>query len=869
MTATARAQSSMLDDLTKARHYIRRQWLLRCHLALGMAAALLTAPTGWADGGAGEKANETLPTVAESVADLDAKGGFLRLHMDQQKGKIFLEVPAPDAAGKALELIYLEGLTSGLGSNPVGLDRGQMGDAKLLELRRVGEKVLFLEPNLKFRALSESETESRAVRQSFAPSVIWGADLVALDGDGRSLIDLTPFLVRDAHGVVATLKETKQGVFALDSKRSAVDFSACLAFPDNVELEAFLTYASEAPGELVEDTVPTKETFTLVQHHSFVRLPPPGYRTRDFDPRMPSYGVKFQDYAVGLEEPIEKAFINRHRLEKVNPGVERSAVREPIVYYVDPGAPEPVRSALLDGARWWAEAFEAAGFEDAYRVELLPAGAHPLDVRYNVIQWVHRSTRGWSYGHALSDPRTGEILKGHVSLGSLRVRQDILLFEGMAGVEKTGSGAADDPVQLALARIRQLAAHEVGHTLGFTHNFAASTYADRASVMDYPAPLVQVNAATGELDFSRAYGVGIGAWDAHSVRFAYSELAPGTTEKAALEAIVQEGLARGLLFLADDDARPAGAADPRANLWDNGAEPVAALEETLAVRLLALNRFGAGNLAPGRPLAHLQEVLAPLYFHHRYQLEAAAKVIGGLEYSYSLRGDGQTPSRPVSGERQRKALEVILGILAPEELDVPDQVLELLLPRPFDSESNREMFASGTAPAFDPLGAAATAASSLAGHLLVPERLARVRDHSRRDPTMLSLEELLGGLVARSFPLEPRMEGRLAEVRRTTARAVAEAILLRAADPKLDPELGAWLEWSLRQILLRLESPVAELTLTEGVHRRALTARLERFLDREYRAGAMPWKPAEPPPGSPIGMDHYPVDPRLGCSVGL
>ena len=798
------------------------------------------------------------PTIAEKTQGLQAVEGLFTLYPDPRSGSLWMQLPAPGNDGNdgalSASVLYIEGLRTGLGSNPVGLDRGQINETQILDLRIMGPKVLFQARNLKFRADTTAAGERLATAESFAPAVLWAADVAAENEDGSVLIDIAPFLIRDAHGVEATLRNTGQGRYGLDAERSAVDFDELLAFPDNLELESLLTYAlqSDEPGPLVAETAPMGKAFSLTQHISLVRLPDDGYEPRAADVRIGYFGEAFTDYAAALDESLRRRLIARHRLIKKDPSKARSEAVEPIVYYVDHGAPEPIRGALLDGARWWSEAFDAAGFIDGFQVKVLPEDVHPLDVRYNVIQWVHRSTRGWSYGNTVMDPRTGEIVKGHVSLGSLRVRQDRLIFEGLLGTAKTGSGEADDPIQLALARIRQLSAHEIGHTLGLTHNFAASTYGDRESVMDYPAPWVRP-ADDGGLDTSEAYGVGVGDWDVLSIRYGYAQPAPGQDTAALLDGIVREGLDKGILFLADDDARPPGAADPRASLWDNGRDAVDELESVLEVRRRALARFGTDNLPDGEPVAFLQEVLVPIYLYHRYQLDAAVKTVGGAEYHYAVKGDGQAPFTPISGERQRRALQVILELLDPRSLDLPDGLLDLLAPRPFRTRVNREMFVGSTGLSFDPLAAAAAAGDQVLAGLLHPERLTRMVDFHRRDASLPGPADVLGAVDKALFQGPAGEPPRLGEIRRQLQRL----FLSRLQELSRHAELYAGARFEVDRYLEGLSDRLA----SGDAHGKWMAASIDRFFES-------PWQPTEralappQPPGSPIGQGLDDEGPR-------
>lgn len=781
-----------------------------------------------------------LPAIAAKTKGMERQDGFLPFHVDAKEGKIWLELPG--TSGLLAEALYVEGLLTGLGSNPVGLDRGQLGDAIVLRFRRVGPRVVAEIPNLRYRARSESEDERRAVEQSFATSILWSGKIVAQD-DAAVLVDFTDFLVRDAHDVVPRLKATGQGSFSLDKGRSLVDPENCLAFPDNVEFEAILTFKGSSPGPLVRETAPDGSAITLIQHHSLIRLPDDGYTPRRFDPRMGMFDQRFADYAVPIEDELTQRWIVRHRLEKTDPTAAVSAVKEPLVYYVDRGAPEPIRQALIDGARWWADAFEAAGFRDAYRVEVLPEGAHPLDVRYNVIQWVHRSTRGWSYGGGVIDPRTGEMIKGHVSLGSLRVRQDRMLMEGLFGADATGSGGPNDPLEISLARIRQLSAHEVGHTLGITHNFAASAYG-RESVMDYPAPWIQLT--DDGFDASAAYDVGIGDWDIQTVKFGYAQFPPGADEDAELEKIVAEGLEKGLLFVSDHDARSLGTMHPLGNLWDNGADPVDALDHTMRVRRRGLERFGLHNIPVGAPTSDLHDVFVPLYLHHRFQIHGAGKLIGGQEFQYSRRGDGRPPAQPVPGDRQRAALQSLLATLDPVALDIPDATLALLAPRAYGYVADqRELFPSRGYPAFDTASAAAIAADLTLDVVLDSNRCARVVDQHRRDNSLPGLGEVLDALVAAG---RPRSEpARLAGLRAVVLRTLADRMVDLAARNHTAPAVRAVVEDRLARLADDLGgTPDARL----------LARDLKRFLEDRTWDGPQGARPHDAPPGSPIGSDR-------------
>jgi len=710
-------------------------------LVLTVGASLLLTQAADADGPA--KSSEALPSIAAKTSTYQKLDGFLPLYWSAADGKVYLEIPKPD-----LSLLFLTTLTQGLGSNDVGLDRGQIGSARYVRFERVGTKLLLIQPNLDFRAMTDNVDERRSVEQSFAQSVLFGFKVVAEDGP-RVLVDATDFAVRDGHGAIAAIKRAEQGSYKLDEKRSAIYVAGTKAFPRNTEIEATLTFEGDAPGNFIKDVTPTPDSISLRERYSFIALPEPGYQPRTAQPGDGYITVDYADYATAVGEPLIQHRLVRHRLEKKDPTAAVSEAVKPIVYYLDRGAPSPIREALLEGARWWNQAFEAAGYRNAFQVELMPDGVDPLDVRINVIQWVHRATRGWSYGNPVNDPRTGEIIKGNVTLGSLRARYDYLIAEGLLSPYGDDNGIPPELQKLVLARLAQLAAHEIGHTLGLQHNYIASRDG-RTSVMDYPQPVVGLN-ADGSVDLASSYTREIGRWDKVAINYGYRQFPSGTDESAALRGILDDARKQGLGFLTDEDARPAGASHPDVSLWDNGADASAELRHMMAVRKAALARFGERAIRQGRPLASIEEALVPLYLYHRYQIDATAKALGGQRYVYAVRGDGQVPVQPVPAAEQKRALDALIDTLAPDALALSPKLLSLIPPRPPGWPATRELFARSTGLSFDPLAPAIAASTMTMSALLQPERAARLAQQPARDPALPGLDTVIDRLIASTF----------------------------------------------------------------------------------------------------------------------
>lgn len=817
-------------------------------LTLALASVFAIGASADAQRAAGQTA--ALPSIAEKTAGMDRMDGYLPLYWDADLGQLWMEIPELD-----VEMIHYVGYGAGLGSNDLGLDRGALRGSRIVKFERVGRKIMMVQPNYRFRASSDNPSEVRAVQDAFARSILWGFTAAA-ETDGRVLVDLTDFLIRDPIGAGARMRP---GTYRLDNSRSSIFMEFTNAFPTNTEMEAELTFVQQPGGgggggfggggnfEGVGQVAATGEAASIRLHHSFVALPDDGYEPRAFDSRAGYGSVSFQDYATPLGEDMTQRFIRRHRLEKQDPTAAVSDPVEPIVYYLDPGTPEPVRSALLEGGRWWNDAFEAAGYRDAFQVRIRPDSISSLDARYHVINWVHRSTRGWSTGGSVTDPRTGEILKGVVTLGSLRIRQDYMIAEGLLAPYETGNETPQELEDWAVARIRQLSAHEIGHTIGLGHNYYNSE-AGRISVMDYPHPLVEVDG--GALDYSEVYDVGMGEWDIAAVEYGYQDFPPGTDEAAALRDILDEAWDDDVRYMSNQDV----STTPQADQWANGNDVGADLERVMDVRAHALDRFGVQAIRNGRPMATIEEVLVPLYLRHRYQTESTATAVGGVAYTYATRGDGLAPVWRVPADDQNRALDALLRTLSPSELALPVGVIELIPPRPPGHGRTRELFPRFTGSAFDAITPAVVAASHTVNALLTPDRAARMVEQSLFDPTLPSLDDVLTRLVRTSMEA-PASGAYEEEIRRAVQAVVVDRIEWLAANAAM-PAVRASATATLRGVRSDL------MAMSDAPHAALLASNIERFLERPAPTVAMPSAPSAPP-GAPIG------DPALDWLSGL
>ncbi len=790
-------------------------------------------------------------TIAQKTAGMQKLPGFFTYYWDARDGKLWLQIDKWNTP-----FLYYESLPNGVGSNDIGLDRGQPGETNVVHFERTGPRVLLVAENEKYRAITDDLEQKTAVRQAFAQSVLWGFEAAAESDDGESvLVDATPFFLSDAHLVAAKLAELKQGAYHVDPSRSAIYLPRTKNFPENTDVESTLTFVGDNPGHWVEEVTPDPRAITVHEHFSFIQAPSAGFRERAYDPRCSFFGISYMDFATPVDQPIMKRYIAHFRVAKKDPSAAISEPVKPLIYYVDRAIPEPIRSAVLEGASWWNTAFTAAGYKDAFQVKLLPVGVDPMDVRYNVIEWVPRATRGWAYGIAIADPRTGEIINGHVNFDALRIRQVFLIAQGLLDPFGNDSTALKRANEMALARIRQLAAHETGHTLGLMHNYAASIV-NRSSVMDYPPPTITLG-ANGRPDVSDAYAVGIGEWDKVSITYGYSDLSQEQTETPALDKILSDAFSRGLLYLTDQDARPLGSASPIAHLWDTGHNSLDGLSRVMAVRAAALKNLSENAIPDHTPMATLEDVLVPMYLYHRYQVTAVAKSIGGLNYFFNLRGinDSQKPPTIVPAAEQRKSIRAVLDTLSPEVLALPESLLKIIPPRPPEYPTGRENFSRRTSPAFDALAPAEAAAQIVSNVLLQPERAQRLIEYHALDAGNPGFDELLTDVLTATWK-SPPSTGYKAAIQRTVNAVVLDRLMMMAADEHSSAQVRSVASLKLDELKkwIATQLPLAK---DEAVRAQLFFAasQIDRF--EKNPAEIHLTTPAPPPEGDPIGTDDW------------
>ena len=783
------------------------------------------------------------PTIEEKTKEMKYHNSFLDIYSDSKTGEIFLEIEKFNK-----EFLYIRSLSAGIGSNDIGLDRAQLGGSHSVEFRRFGPKILMIEKNYTYRSDSKDIFEKKAVRDAFAESTIWGF-LVEAQSGKKALINATKFLLRDGHNVSGKLKETGQGDYKLDVTRSAI--YDIRAFPKNSIFEVLQTFVGMPKGRFIREVAPSPSSITVRQHHAFAQLPEDGYKLRKFDPRAGVNGLTYFNYSASLDDRIMKKVIYRHRLERKDPSKRAGEPIEPIVYYIDRSIPEPIRSAAFDGARWWNQAFEAAGYRDGFIVKILPENVDPMDIRYNVVNWVHRATRGWSYGSSISDPRTGEIIKGHVTLGSLRLRQDYLLAEGLMAPYENQETIPDEMKKMALSRLSQLVAHEIGHTLGLPHNFISSAQG-RASVMDYPHPYMRIR-SDGSLDWSQAYDNAIGDWDKIAINYAYRDFPTGTKEDKELEKILRNAWEQGLWFITDQDARSKGSVHPQAHLWDNGENAIDQLNHIMRVRTIALSNFGINNIREGTPFSSLEDVLVPLYLHHRYQVIACSKMLGGLEFRYALKNDGQPIVQIVGAKEQRRALKALLKTINIENLSIPENVLGLLPPRAFGYPRTRESFNVHTGVAFDALAAAEIASELTLEMILQYERAARLVEYHARDSNNPSLSEVINKVLNKTWYTD-RKNGMYGEIQRVVDMVTLYNLMNLVSNKNSTNQVKAeTMEKivSLKKWLIQKQKRERNTSLL--AHYKYATTIINKF-EKDTSSITID-KPLSPPAGSPIGTD--------------
>lgn len=770
------------------------------------------------------------------------RGLLLPARYDSATGKVFLTVPRGGA-----EFLYLNTLATGLGNPVAALDRGEVGLEAVVRFERRGARVLLVRQNAGHTARGGGEALRRSVEESFPRSVL-ASFAVTTDGADGIVVDATDFFLSDVFDVIGRLRGAELGAYRIDANRSYVDGARVKAFPMNTEVRAVISYVTDQPNFQVSRVAPDGRSITLEQHHSFMRLPERPLAIRAFDPRAGLFSYDYFDFAQGLESDYRQRGTVRWRLEPRDTAAYlRGQLVEPvkpIVYYLDPGIPEPYRTAFIEGGMWWNKVFEAAGWRNGFRVEPLPAGVDPLDARYPMIYWVHRVERGPSVGPAHVDPRTGEIVSTTVRMDSYRSLVDHDIYMGLLPAAGN-SRLALDAAAFSMGRRRQHIAHEIGHTIGLAHNYIASSQG-RSSVMDYPYPLITVD-AQGRIDVADAYRPSGGAHDTLAVRYAYTWYPNAQAEREGLRRLVREAEAKGLRFVSDAHVGGSGSI-PDASQWVEGSNMISALERTMAVRRVLVERFDQRAAAPGEPLAVLNRRFAHVYLHHRYALAGAVKYVGGMDFGYALAGEPTVPTAILPPAEQRRALTLVLSALEPAQLRVPDRVAAMIPPVPPGWDNDLTLIPTPAGTALDPLTLAHSFSQEVVDALLHPQRAARLVSFAARDAANLSLDHVITALTDATWGARPGAGGQAdvmdAALRRVTQRAVLDGLLDLAGAPGATAAVRATVASHLERLREATSATPSTSSAEDRAHRAAARRDIERYFagrdDREARPRPAP-----------------------------
>ncbi len=791
---------------------------------------------------------------ARGVAGMSRTDGYIPFYWDAAKGRVLLEIPAFDT-----DILYYVSAASGGGSVELPFDRGIL-TSTVIQFQRVGPKVLVMEQNTDYRATGGTAARAANVAASFPTSLLAALPIESETG-GKVVVDATALFMRDAAGVEGQMRRMNQGAYRFDAARSTFFPARMKAFPENTEIETLVTFSADAPGALVRNVAPDARHVTLRIHHSFLKAPE-GYTPRQADPRIGVSTLRFQDFSKPVSEAPKAEWITRWRLEKKDPSAAISEPKEPIVFYFDPAIPDPLRQAMKEGLLWWNAAFEQAGFRNAIEARDAPAEMDPMDIRYAYVLWIERDERGFSSGGTYRDPRTGEILGSKTRMDSHRIRTIASYFDAYSGglaADGRGITVADPslvspegldgmpPAQRDMVLLRQalLTAHELGHALGFGHNFASSLN-DRASVMEYPTPRVAVK--DGRLDLSEPFQKAIGAYDAYMARYAYTEVAPAQ-EKAALDAVIAQMRRDGILYVPTTD--------PRWVWYDDRATPTEYLRETMAAREIMLAQFGPDMLMPGEPVGELRDMrLWMAYLHHRWAIESGQAYVGGLFQNIVVKGEDIPPTEFVPGRLQREVLDLLMQSLAPERLALPESLLVQLTPDP-----GRNLEDLSEDAAFDQLKAARILSAMVLEPLFDKDRAARMVALSARQPDALTFPELVRAVMEATWSAPAAGTARDRALRRAAQQAALDSMMILGAEADGSPEARAYVLDTLAGLSSALKSRRDSDPLTLAFYRQSARD-IDRYLeDPAARApkSAMPSWGGGPrsrfpmPPGPPLG----------------